>query len=121
MTPSKEDVKKWYESKGKDRYWLAELCKTGKRAVDKWFEAGKNIPAKAILVIQQEMEKDGVNEEARKEEYRQTLVSKALVFSEETYELICQVAKRRGMTPEQYMEKAIVEDAENLDMSEYEK
>lgn len=121
MTPSKEDVKKWYESKGKDRYWLAELCNTGKRAVDKWFENGRSIPAKAILIIQREMEKDGSNENDRKEEYRKTLVSKALVFSEETYARICRVAARRGLTPEQYMEQAIIDDSDSLDLSKYER
>lgn len=51
MSPSKEEIKNWLKKIRKDRFWLAEKCNTGKRAVDKWFEKNGAVPAKAILVI----------------------------------------------------------------------
>lgn len=55
MTTTKEDVKKWLKTIGKDRFWLAEQCGATKRTVDDWLSTGREIPAKAILAIQRLM------------------------------------------------------------------
>lgn len=63
----KEDVKKWMKENKKDRHWLAAQCKTGKRAVDKWFEAKNDFPAKAVLILQEHMKATKENEPEEKE------------------------------------------------------
>lgn len=55
MTTTKEDVKKWLKTIGRDRFWLAEQCGATKRTVDDWLSTGREIPAKAILAIQRLM------------------------------------------------------------------
>lgn len=65
----KEEVKKWMKENKKDRYWLAELCKTGKRAVDKWFEVKNDFPPKAILILQEHMKATKENEPEEKGGY----------------------------------------------------
>ena len=56
MTPSKEQIKSWLKTIGKDREWLAKQCGAkSKRTVEKWFETKGIVPAKAILKINELM------------------------------------------------------------------
>lgn len=55
MAPTKEDIKKWLKASGKSREWLAEQCGVDKRTVDLWLSVSRDVPAKAILIIQRLM------------------------------------------------------------------
>lgn len=60
MTPSKEQIKSWLKTIGKDREWLAIQCGAkSKRTVEKWFETKGTVPAKAILKISELMRQTG--------------------------------------------------------------
>ena len=53
MKPTKKDIKKWLKDIGKDRVWLGKQCGgASKRTVDDWLSTGREVPAKAILIIQ---------------------------------------------------------------------
>lgn len=51
MTLTKEDVKNWLKSIGKDRDWLAGECGTEKGTVNNWLSPSGPFPANAILKI----------------------------------------------------------------------
>lgn len=47
----KAKVKTWLKAIGKNREWLAEQCKTGKRIVDSWLSTSRDIPSHAQAMI----------------------------------------------------------------------
>ncbi len=47
----KTEVKTWLKAIGKNREWLAEQCKTGKRIVDSWLSTSRDIPSHAQAMI----------------------------------------------------------------------
>lgn len=47
----KTKVKTWLKAIGKNREWLAEQCKTGKRIVDSWLSTSRDIPSHAQAMI----------------------------------------------------------------------
>ena len=51
MTPTKEDVKKWLKTIGKDRFWLSGKLNTPKRTIDNWLAPGGAFPAYAVLQL----------------------------------------------------------------------
>lgn len=111
MTPSKEEIKNWLKSLGKDREWLAEQCKTGKRAVDKWFEKNGTMPAKAILIIQRLMSGEG-QEEGRDFQRVETIT---LQFSKTEWGIICEYQKMHpGKSIQELAEEFILRITEEL-------
>ena len=52
----KKEVKIWLKAIGKNRDWLAEQCKTGKRIVDSWLSTSRAIPSHAQAMISLLME-----------------------------------------------------------------
>lgn len=61
MTPTKEEIKKWLKSSGKTRDDLAKECGVSKRQVDNWLSTSREVPAKALLIIQRLMQ-DGAHD-----------------------------------------------------------
>ncbi len=55
MTPTKEDIKKWLKASGKSREWLAEQCGVDKRTLNNWLSVSREVPSKALLIIQRLM------------------------------------------------------------------
>ena len=51
MTPTKEDVKKWLKTIGKDRFWLSGKLNTPKRTIDNWLAPGGAFPAYVQEVV----------------------------------------------------------------------
>ena len=96
MTPTKEDIKKWLKTVGKDRFWLAKQCGATKRTVDDWLSTGREMPAKAILAIQRLM-----NGEA---ESSPRIV---IDFTDEEWDIICEAAKAHKETFLEFVNTAI--------------
>ena len=55
MTLTKEDIKKWLKASGKSREWLAEQCGVDKRTLNNWLSVSREVPSKALLIIQRLM------------------------------------------------------------------
>lgn len=55
MTPTKEDIKKWLKASGKSREWLAGQCGVDKRTLNNWLSVSREVPSKALLIIQRLM------------------------------------------------------------------
>lgn len=96
MTPTKEDIKKWLKTVGRDRFWLAKQCGATKRTVDDWLSTGREMPAKAILAIQRLM-----NGEA---ESSPRIV---IDFTDEEWDIICEAAKAHKETFLEFVNTAI--------------
>jgi len=59
MTPTKESIKAWLDSyPDRDRHWLAQKCEVEKKTVDNWLSSPREIPAKALLIIEGLMRAD---------------------------------------------------------------
>ena len=87
MTPTKEDVKKWLKTIGKDRFWLSGKLNTPKRTIDNWLAPGGAFPAYAVLQLQKLM-----NGEA---ESSPRIV---IDFTDEEWDIICEAAKAHKET-----------------------
>lgn len=96
MTTTKEDVKKWLKTIGRDRFWLAEQCGATKRTVDDWLSTGRAIPAKAILIIQKLM--------SGEDSASPRLI---LDFTDEEWEVICEAMKSQKQTFLEFVNTAI--------------
>lgn len=94
MTPNKDEVKQWLKNIGKNREWLAGQCGVDKRTVDLWLSSARNIPARAMLIIQKLMEQNG------------TLGKIQLPLSEKQWELICETMKDQSIL--QYINEALM-------------
>lgn len=119
MTPSKEEIKKWLKQTKKNRFWLAEQCSTGKRAVDKWFEKKGEVPAKAILTIQSLMEKSGWKRDhivAEELPNQENLGKMFITLAPEIQNLVHQEAYRLGLTVTAYCSLAVEYAASNEEM-----
>jgi hypothetical protein len=56
---SKEDIKSWLTAyPSRDREWLAMKCCTSKRTVDNWLSTKKEMPAKALRIVEALMRED---------------------------------------------------------------
>ena len=59
MKPSKEDIKEWLKTIGRDRQWLAAQCgNISKRTVDNWLSSPKEIPLATLALIGRLIEDD---------------------------------------------------------------
>lgn len=96
MTPTKEDIKKWLKTVGRDRFWLAKQCGATKRTVDDWLSTGREMPAKAILAIQRLM-----NGEA------ESSPRVVIDFTDEEWDIICEAAKAHKETFLEFVNTAI--------------
>lgn len=50
QSEKKEEIKRWLEHIGKDRYWLADQCAAKKSTMDNWFSR-KDFPEWALVII----------------------------------------------------------------------
>lgn len=119
MPTTKEEIKEWLKEIGKDRFWLAIQCSTGKRAVDKWFEKKGEVPAKAILVIQQLMADTGwKNPEHKLEDLpNKTALGKMFItLPPEIQDMVYEEALRQGLSVSAYCSLAVEYAAANSDM-----
>ncbi len=119
MPTTKEEIKEWLKEIGKDRFWLAIQCSTGKRAVDKWFEKKGEVPAKAILVIQQLMADTGWKNPEHKQEDLPNQESLGLMFvrlNADIQELVYEESCRLGLSVSAYCSLAVEYAATNSDM-----
>ena len=96
MTPTKEDVKKWLKTIGKDRFWLSGKLNTPKRTIDNWLAPGGAFPAYAVLQLQKLM-----NGEA---ESSPRIV---IDFTDEEWDIICEAAKAHKETFLEFVNTAI--------------
>lgn len=55
MTPTKDDIKKWLKSIGRDRDWLAEQCFVKRSAVNSWLSTDRGIPPAKLALIKKLM------------------------------------------------------------------
>jgi hypothetical protein len=56
---SKQGIKDWLARyPDRDRGWLADRCEVEKRTVDNWLSSPREIPSKALLIIEQLMRRD---------------------------------------------------------------
>lgn len=116
MIFGKDDVKKWLKETGRDRYWLAEQCGVDKSTVDKWLSTGREIPSKALIVIQGLYSKQQSSPKTHYQTYND-VVSIPVLMSNEEYKLIAKAAKLSGQTVEEFIRQASLED---LDASQSE-
>jgi SOS-response transcriptional repressor LexA len=62
MNTTKEGIKAWLASHpNRDRFWLADKCDVEKKTVDNWLSSPREIPPKAILIIESLMRIDEEN------------------------------------------------------------
>ncbi len=68
MDTSKEGIKHWLSNyPERDRSWLATQCGVEKRTVDNWLSSPRDIPAKALRIIESLMRSDAELHESREE------------------------------------------------------
>lgn len=96
MTTSKDDVKKWLKSIGKDRFWLSKELGAPKRTIDNWLAPGGKLPAKSILAIQRLM--NGESDSSP---------SIVLDFTDEEWFVICEAMKAHKETFLEFVNTAI--------------
>ena len=59
MKPSKEDIKEWLKTTGRNRQWLADQCgNISKRTVDNWLSSPKEVPLATLALIRRLIEDD---------------------------------------------------------------
>lgn len=112
--PTKEEIKEWLKEIGKDRFWLAQECGVTKPSVDGWFTTRGNVPAKALLVIQQLMDAAPKKEECGEDQEPDVITS--LDFSEEEMEVVRRFQKNfPGIDLENYLRNKVIELCAGLD------
>lgn len=63
MDLTKDGIKAWLaRHPERDRNWLAVKCEVEKRTVDNWLSSPREIPSKAILIIENLMRRDAETE-----------------------------------------------------------
>ena len=114
MTPSKKEIKEWLKNIGKDRFWLANQCRVEKVTIDKWLSSERDIPSKALLIIQNLMaEKATVDSISDNSE---SSLIKSLEFSEEEMKVVRQFQKNfPGIDLESYLRNKVIELCAGLD------
>lgn len=122
MSSQKDSIKKWLKKNNHNRAWLAEQCGVSKRTVDDWLSTSRQIPAKAILVIQklmgtniQQTEEPSLDKQAQRQILHQGIMShledmmrqtEAELFHDYTVEELAKArdtAKKQGITPKEYL------------------
>lgn len=119
MTPTKEEIKKWLRTIGKDRFWLAEQCKVDKRTVDSWLSTNKGVGSQALLKIQQLMGEDA-QEEKRGFQRVETIT---LQFSKAEWAIIQEYQKLNpGKSVQELAEEFVLRMTEGMEswLSSYE-
>lgn len=48
---TKDEIDQWLKSTGKTRQWLADQCGVKYLVVNNWFSKSRNIPKKALIII----------------------------------------------------------------------
>lgn len=113
MPLSKEEIKAWLRKSGRDRFWLAEKCEVNKGTVDKWLSTERNIPAKASLIIKQLMlPEKSVPFEHRSYSLVNGIAAVAIPLSRNDLETLEKAAAKQGVTVEEFIYQAALEDAE---------
>lgn len=77
MTPTKEEIKEWLKSIGKDRDWLAEQCFVKRSAVNSWLSTDRGIPPAKLALIKNLMDDEEVVDIELPEEFEKLLRKKA--------------------------------------------
>ncbi|WPX39404.1 hypothetical protein QET93_007625 [Akkermansia sp. N21116] len=115
MTPTKDDVKKWLKSIGKNREWLGQQCHVDKRTVDSWFFASGQIPALKLDLIKHLM-KTSDTETGRPPVVNVTLDSTLHIsVSRESYDRFVILAHEHGLSVEEWVAWAMNYAGENSD------
>lgn len=108
MAPSKKKIKEWLKMISKDRFWLAEQCRVEKVTIDKWLSSEREIPSKALLIIQQLMEESKKN--GNKNIAKDQDVITSLDFSAEEMEVVRRFRKNfPGIDLETYLRNKVIE------------
>lgn len=108
MMLTKEDIKKWLKTTGRDRKWLADQCGVSKRQVDNWFSSSTNISARALLIIQQLM--NGETKSAPRI---------VLDFTDDEWLIICEAMKAHKETFLEFINTALQNAAKEKEVTEY--
>ena len=114
MTPTKDEIKNWLKEMDRDRFWLAKKCNVSKRTVDDWISTSREIPAKALLQIQELMEKDDEVPVSNQRNYtvKNGLIAVAVMMTEAEHSFIASMALLEDKTVDEFIKDAGLEDAE---------
>lgn len=52
----KQRIKAWLKAQGQSREWLSERCGVAPKTVNNWLSSPRDIPAKAVLIIERLMD-----------------------------------------------------------------
>lgn len=114
MEPSKKEIKEWLKGIGENRFWLADQCGVAKVTIDKWLSSERDIPAKALLIIQRIMDEVSKKEECGEDQEPDVIMS--LDFSDEEMEVVRRFQKNfPGIDLENYLRNKVIELCAGLD------
>lgn len=112
MTMTKEEIKIWLKGTGKNRKWLAEKCNVSISAVNSWLSTDRGIPSKSIIIIQNLMRNDSSPvSQVNSRPVLDGMVALAVAMKPEVAKLIDAAAATLGISSEEFIRKAAVEDA----------
>ncbi len=120
MENLKAQIKKWLKETRRTRHWLADQCaETSKRTVDGWLAPSGKIPEGKAKFIERLMMNDTVKSRRVREEVElfdilSDIEVVALKFTKSEWSKIRKAAKMDDMTPEEWIRKKIIEDADEI-------
>lgn len=115
MALTKDSIKAWLDAyPDRDRYWLAEKCGVEKRSVDNWLSSPREIPAKALLIIEGLMRADLEVARAKQPVPPMTVV---LEVPPPVFDSYNRAATSRGLIIREWAVK-VLEDAARRDLEE---
>lgn len=106
MDITKDQIKHWLKSSGRDREWLGKQCGVSKRAVDNWLSRERPVPVAILTIIRRLMDDD--RRAAEMQEESQNLV---LEVDVPTFERWSRAALKHGEIVTEYAVRVIEEAA----------
>ena len=101
MLLTKEEIKSWLRTIGKDREWLGQKTFVSKRQVDNWLSSGRNIPLAKMRIIEDLMNPNNHSGEQPSDVAGVNAI--AVVFTNAEYRAIKETAESLGMTIEEFI------------------
>lgn len=98
MNLTKDAVKAWLDEHHRGREWLADKCGVSKKTVNNWLSSPADIPAKALLIIENLMQID----EAKANAAAAVPQNLVLEFTHEEFDTICAAAAGNGQIPRKW-------------------
>lgn len=115
MSISKDDIKAWLSTSGRDREWLAEQCGSSKNTVNNWLSTNIQVPSKALRIIETLMRADAEVERAKNPAPPMSLV---LEVEGKRFDAYNRAATQRGLIIREWAVDILNEAAERDALAE---